>query len=227
MMSAVAFCNQPRLGFGIYTATDVASILRLPKSKVRRWLKDYWDLLLAPQKGVAHSWGKGQGKSINFYALVEFYVFFALRQHGVSMQKILKAHESLRKQFVTDYPFASYRIMTDTKSVLFSPDGGESIVDVNQGMQYQLKEIITDFLLKIDFDDNQTALRLYPFGKEHSIMVDPHQQFGQPVIRGTNVSAEVLYAMYKAGEDIIFIANIYNLKKNEVEDAIQFYQPAA
>lgn len=226
-MSAAAFSNQPQLGYGIYTATDVARILRLPKSKVRRWLKDYWDMRLAPQEGVSHSWGKREGKSINFYALVEFYVFYALRQHGVSMSKILKAYELLRSQLSTDYPFASYRIMTDSKSVLFSPDDGESIVDINEGMQYQLKEIIENFLSKIDFDDKQTALRLYPGGREHAIIVDPHHQFGQPVVNGTNVSAEALYAMFKGGEDVAFIARIYNLNTNDVEKAIQFYQSAA
>ncbi|MEQ1745370.1 MAG: DUF433 domain-containing protein [Saprospiraceae bacterium] len=224
----VAFANQPKLGYGIYTVADVATVLGLPLDQVRRWLKKYWDLKLAPDAGTRNSWGERKDKSVNFYAMVEFYVFYELRRHGVSISRIVKSHQLLREKFDTPYPFASYRIMTDGRAILFSPDGGASIVSANTNLQYELKEIIEDFIKKIDFGkDDQFALRLYPDGKRKNIVVDPHHQFGQPVVKGTNILASVLFSMFKGGESVDFIAEVYNLKKEQVKDAIQYYQKAA
>ncbi|MCC6412502.1 MAG: DUF433 domain-containing protein [Saprospiraceae bacterium] len=225
-MTAITFSNQPEIGYGIYTLRDVAQILHLPKATVRRWLKEYWDLRFAKQVGEKHSWGHKRDKAINFFTLVEFYVFYELRKHGVSAKHVLNAHGVLQKELGVDYPFASYRIMTDGKNVLFSPDL-DTIVSV-KGMQYELKGIIADFLKKIDFDPkNQTALRLYPSGKGHTIVVDPQHQFGQPVIKGTNILTETLYALHLGGESEKQIAALYDIKLSEVRDAIKFYQQAA
>jgi uncharacterized protein (DUF433 family) len=223
----ITFSNKPKLGYGIYTVADVAKVLGMPIEKVRYWLKEYWDLQLSPESGERNSWGERLDKTVNFYTLVEFYVFYQLRLHKVSVKQILKSHRLLREKFSTPYPFASHRIMTDGKAIFFSPDG-ESIVNATPGLQYNLKEVIEDFLEKMEFGaEDQIALRLYPGGKNRTIVVDPHHQFGQPVIKGTNILAGTLFALYMGGEKPDFIASIYDLKKEEVEDAIRFYQKAA
>jgi len=117
--------------------------------------------------------------------------------------------------------------MTDGKAILFSPDK-ESIVSATPDLQYNIKGVIQDFLKKIDFEENgQLAERFFPAGKKSSIVVDPHHQFGQPVIAGTNILAETLFAMHKGGEKINTIASLYELKPSQVKDAIQFCQQAA
>ena len=222
------FNNRPKSGYGIFTIAAVASILGLSKETTRRWLKKYWDFRLAPEGEERHSWGERKDKAVNFFVLIEFYVFYQLRHHGVSAIQILKSHRLLRAQFDTPYPFASYRIMTDGRAILFSPDEGDSILDAKPGFQYNLKEIIEGFLKKIDFGtDSQIARRLYPAGKDSSIVVDPEHQFGQPAIKGTNILAGSLYYLYKGGEKVEFIASLYGLKPQEVADAIAFYQKAA
>jgi uncharacterized protein (DUF433 family) len=222
------FANQPKLGYGIFTIADVASILGLPKEKTRRWLKEYWDLRLAPEGERRSSWGERKDKAVNFFVLVEFYMFYQLRRSGVSTSQILNSHRLLRARFDTPYPFASYRIMTDGRAILFSPDGGDSILDAKPSLQYNLKEIIEGFLKKIDFGTgSQIAQRLYPAGKDSSVVVDPEHQFGQPIIKGTNILAGSLYALYQSGEKVEFIASLYGLQSQEVVDAIDFYQKAA
>ncbi len=220
----IEFSNQAKLGYGIYTIPEIATLLRLPVSKVRYWLKEFWDAKLNAEK---YSWGDQRDKVVNFYTLIEFYIFYQLRTHRISSVRILKAHQLLSRTFATPYPFASYKIMTDGKSILFSPDG-EDIVNASPDSQYNIKGIIEEFVKKIDFQEHtQMAVRFFPAGKNNSIVVDPHHQFGQPVIRGTNILAEMLYSMHKHGEDTDFIASIYGLKNTEVEDAITFFQKAA
>ncbi len=223
----LAFSNQPKLGYGIYTVADVAKVLGIPPEKVRYWLKQYWDSWLLPEAGERNSWGERKDKTVNFYTMVEFYVFYQLRKHKVSTNRIIKSHRLLREKFNTPYPFACYRIMTDGKAILFSPDG-DSIVDANPNFQYNLKQIIENFLKKIEFGDtDQIARRLYPVAESQNIVVDPHHQFGQPVVKGTNILAGTLFSLFIGGEKPAFIADIYDLKQEEVEDAIRFYQQAA
>lgn len=222
------FSNQPKLGYGIYTVTDVAALLGLPVHKVRYWLNKFWDERLAPQPGVRFSWGEMRDKAINFYILIEFYVFYQLREQGVSVGKILRSHQLLSRKFGIPYPFASYKIMTDGRAILFSPDGGDSILNASPSLQYNIPGIIKDFIQKVDFEgESQLAHRFFPSGKTSSVVIDPHRQMGQPTIDGTNILARTLHSMHMAGESSEFIASLYNLQEKQVRDAVEFYHKAA
>jgi len=49
-------------------------------------------------------------------------------------------------------------------------------------------------------------------------VVDPHHSFGQPVISGTNTTVETIFNMLKAGESPEFVASIFELEMEAVED---------
>ena len=80
---------------------------------------------------------------------------------------------------------------------------------------------------KLVFDNEGLATRLYPTGLASKIVVDPHHQFGQPVIEGTNITTAVLYSMYKSGESVEQIGKLYDLKVEWINEAIQFSKQAA
>ncbi len=224
----IKFVNHPEIGYGIYTVTDAAMLLRLPVSKVRYWLNKFWDERLAESPSSKFSWGDGRSKSVNFYTLMEFFVFYQLRKHGISVGKILKTHQFLSNKFGIAYPFASYQIMTDGKSILFSPDSGESIVTATPKLQHNITGIIKEFVEKIDFaGDQKLAMRFFPDGRKSSIVIDPERQFGQPIIMGTNILAKTIYSMHKGGETDEFIADVYNLDRSQVNDAVAYFRKAA
>jgi uncharacterized protein (DUF433 family) len=222
----IKFVNHPEIGYGIYTVSDAAMLLRLPVGKVRYWLKKYWDEQLA-NSSAKHSWGDGRGKAVNFFTLMEFYVFYQLRANGVSSKKILKAHKFLSKKFEIAYPFATYQIMTDGRTILFSPDEGERIVSASHELQLHITGIIEEFVKKIDFaEDNRLAMRYFPDGKGSSIVIDPERQFGQPIIMGTNILARTVYSMHISGETVEFIADVYDLSISQVNDAVHYWRKA-
>ncbi len=224
----IAFNNQPALGYGIYTVAEVASVLNLPTAKVRYWLNKFWDARLETKSGQRYSWGEGHDKSVNFYTLIEFFVFYHLREAGFSVSKILKAHSLLSQKLETNYPFATNKIMTEGKKILFSPDEGESILHANAKMQYNIPGIISNFVKNIDFEGkSHLAERFFPAGKTSAVVIDPHHQMGQPIIWGTNILASTLFSMFKAGEGVPVIARIYKLQEQQVQDAVKFYQKAA
>ena len=85
--------KKPALGIGLYSVPDVARILSLELPFVKRWLKEYWENKFKAGKKINASWGSGRDKTVHFYTLIEFYVFYQLRKQGLSAQSIAKSHE--------------------------------------------------------------------------------------------------------------------------------------
>ncbi|MEO8087034.1 MAG: DUF433 domain-containing protein [Bacteroidota bacterium] len=213
------------LGGGIFLVKDVADILGLKLSKVRRWLKEFWDNRFATQFGK-YSWGDDDNLAVNFYTLIEFIAFAKLREHGISAQRIQKFHCKLATQLNTPYPFAKTKLLTDKKDVWF--EYYNEVVKLDGKNQIALKKILLPYLHKIEYDEvNSIALRYYPLGKTHKVVIDPDHQFGQPTIVGTNIKATVIFSLYKGKESRQNICHLYNLSKKQVDDAISYCKKIA
>lgn len=221
--------TKPILGKGIYTIPDMASILGIPYPKVLRWINTFWNDRFGKEYKHSYSWNVDLTKAVNFHTLIELYTFYELSQAGVNTKEILQAHDLLSKQYNTLYPFATkeilHNIRTDGRKVLFENRDG-SIHTIDATRQFKL-DFIREFFKNLDFDTGSLAVRLWPIGKEKSIVCDPHHQFGQPVINGTNIQSEVLYRMHLAKEPIKFIAALYEVSPKNVKDAIAFHKKAA
>ena len=222
-----SFENTPKLGLGIYTVPDVALLLKIPYFKANRWINEYWDLKLGAEFDSKYSWTDGKAKAVSFHTMIELYIFFQLSDVGVKTPIILEAHGILAKQFKTPFPFATSVILenmsTDGKKIFFQKN--DEIINVDSAQQLNLK-FIKLFFNKLEFDRKELASRLWPLGKKKSVVVDPSHQFGQPVIYGTNVQATTLFNLHQSGEPTEFIASIYDLKKKQIEDAIEYCQAA-
>jgi len=216
------FENHVEIGNGIYTLPDLARILDLDYHKVRRLLNEYWDKRLASDFSEKYSWSIGNSKAVSFHTLVEFYIFYQLKEVGVSTQSILKAHKELSEIFETPFPFAKSQILNGMncfgKRIVFEVSKDE-IIDLDSTKQLNLK-FIKQFMSKLDFDKNNLAQRLYPMGKENSIIVDPKHQFGQPTVQGTNLFPETLYNLYKNKESKKLISLSYDISMKQVTDSI-------
>jgi uncharacterized protein (DUF433 family) len=214
------------LGTGIYSIPDLSFILRLPQDKVRRWMNEFWNDALSQKHNTTYSWGIGKDKATNFQTLIEFYVFYQLRELKITTATILKAHEDISNRLNTRYPFATANILTDGKNIfhLFNDD---TLVSANLTQQIGFKQIIEKFCKKIEFSQDNVAERFWPLGKEKKIIIDPHHQYGQPTILSTNILAETIYNLYKAGESKELIKNIYNLSSTEIDDAILLFNLSA
>lgn len=220
---------KPELGKGIYTIPDISALLGLPNHKVNRWIKTFWDERLGADFKSRYSWNVEFTKAINFYTLIEIYTFYRLSEAGCTPAVILDAHQRLSKKYKTPYPFAKRNVLknlkTEGRKVLFTDsDGG--IYSLDNKQQFYLG-VIKDFLKNLDFDDGNLATRLWPLGKDKHIVCDPHHQFGQPIVSGTNIPADIIAEMNSAGDSIDFISKTYNISKRKVEDAIFYGSQAA
>lgn len=221
--------NRPELGVGIYTIPDIAQILRIPYHKVNRWIKYYWDGELGKEFNSRYSWTDGKSIAISFHTLVELYTFYQLSCAGVQAKKIIEAHRILSRKFNSSFPFATAEVLnaisTDGKVVFFSLDD-KDIINLDITHQFNLN-FIKDFFKRIDFNNGSMAARLWPLGKENSVVVDPEHQFGQAIINGTNLNPETIQELHEAGEPHYFIASLYNINERQIIDALEFCQKAA
>lgn len=223
------FESKLELGSGIYTSQEISKILRLPSTKINRWINRVWDEKFGDLLNFKYAWSVKSSKAVNFHTLIELYTFYILNQSGVQTKKIIDAHNILAEEYSTPFPFANANIIghiqTDGKHIYFIAEN-KSIITLNATQQFNLS-LISIFFKKIEFDHNSLATRLWPLGKDRSIICDPHNQFGHPVIENTNTYPEMLNELYLVGEPIPFIASLYNVQENQVEDAIEFCREAA
>lgn len=217
------------LGQGIFSIPDVANILQIKQHKIRRVLKEYWDGRISKGIGEEYSWSIGKTRAVDFHTLIEFYMFFQLRESGIEVKKILEAHNQLAEIFKTKFPFANNKVLNGIKivgkKIVFEFEN-KSIMDLNYSKQLNL-DFVRKFWGKIDFDKEEIALRFWPIGKDKKIVIDPSHQFGQPTIYKTNILPRTIYSLYLAEEPIDFIAATFQLDELEVKHAIEYCKEAA
>ena len=226
-MQAATFHKQ-QLGSGIYTIPDISNLLSIPKYKVRRYLNEYWNERSGKKFfNETYSWSVGNKiKAVNFHTLIELYTCFHLQSLGVSPKEILKSRAAMINDLNIPYPFASDKILSDGKKIWF--EFKDSIVKADGSKQTEFVEFIREFANKIEFNSNKIAEKFWPAGKQSDVVINPHNQFGQPILNGTNINAEVIYSMYESGEPIEAIGILYDITSKQVKDAISFYtKPAA
>jgi len=206
----------PKIGEGIFSIHDIAKVLNLPYYKVKQVINGFWS---------DYTFGEKRDRAVNFWTLIEFYTYYKLRELGVKASVIKKAHHEISKHLNTPYPFAKDVVHTDGKSIWYELT--ELVINANGSQQINIASFIKPFLNKIQFNSNNLAEKYYPLEGSKNIVVDPKFQFGQPVIDGTRIKAELISDYYNAGESVDLICSIYNLKKEQVEDAVTYYKKTA
>ncbi|WP_417889157.1 DUF433 domain-containing protein [Xanthomarina gelatinilytica] len=217
------FENEPKLGIGIYTASEIAQILRVPYGKVYTWMHRYWDGKLGAKYEEKYSWQMDGTRAVSFHTFIEFYVMMRFSESGVKPQQVLQAHSELSQMYDTAFPFAKKEVLdsisTDGKNIFFDIDGVN--LTLNGTKQFNL-DIIRIFFVNLDFGDNDLASRYWPLGKEKRILIDPKRKFGHPVLVKQNIYPETLYNHYIAGDPIPYLSHIYQVSEQEVKDAIEY-----
>lgn len=223
MSNSKSLAIAPRIGEGIYSTIEVAEILNLPYHQVKNLMRGFWR---------THTFGHERNKSINFFSLIEFYIYYYLREHGFTAQWIKKLHNDLKIDFDTPYPFASLKIKPHKKiSGKKKPevwiDFRDCLMMADRKLQPSFRSFIEPFLDQIEYDNDFLAKRYFPLKKSRNVVVDPKKQFGKPIIEGSGVRTDVIYRYHLGGEKIENICNLYDLKPEQVRDAIQFHELAA
>jgi len=217
------FENEPKIGIGIYTSSEISKILRVPYNKVYTWMNKYWDGKLGLNYGSQYSWQTDGTRSVSFHTFVEFYVMMRFSEAGVKPKQVLQAHSELVKMYNTAFPFAHKDVLDNIRcdGTRIFLENKQGTIELNGKRQFELS-IIKMFFVKLDFDKDDLASRYWPMGKDKGVVVDPKRKFGRVILNKKNIYPEVLYNHHKAGDSIIYLAAIYELDERDIIDAIEY-----
>ncbi len=201
-----------------YSVEDIATILGLPETQVKQWLREYKRRQLAADEPEVET-----SLTVDFHTLIEFYTFYQLRAQGVWPSKINNAREILADMLHTNYPFATANILTDGKNVFYNAEVGE-LIQADQTLQLTIQQVVEPFCKRIEFGDDSLATKLYPMGREAAIQIDPARQSGRPVVGDTEVLSQSVFDFFLHGNSVFSVAERFNLTEKEVEDVIVFHE---
>lgn len=208
---------------GIYGISDAARYLSvtLPKlngqhpdpAKLRYWIRSGASRISKPQFPTTK-------RLVTFQDVVSMRMIAILRAKGIPLQKVRNLERWARSQFKTDWPFA-FRPMWAYQSDVFIEFEKQLIAATRFG-QLAL-DIIREWLEKIEldmtFDSNEIAATWIP---HEGIELDPHIQFGEPCLRGTDIPTKAIWSKTKAGDSPEFLASLYEVDVSLVLDAIDW-----
>lgn len=212
------------IGQGIYTAADAARILGIPYPKANYWFR-YYAKNKFESLGYRYYFQIKDIVAVNFLTLIEMGVFYRMKEKKIKTNVIIAAHNSLSDHLKTPYPFAKASFFTDGKKLLFG-ENTSYLISADRKLQSTFIGHLHPYVEKIEFGAGKLAHKFYPLGKESSIVVNPENQFGQPIIEGTNILAATVYDYYLGGEKPEFIAKLFDISPKSVQDAIQFSKAA-
>jgi uncharacterized protein (DUF433 family) len=134
----------------------------------------------------------------------------------VPLPKIRKAHQVLKKEIGTPYPFATDDFVTDGSQILDK----NSLYDVVT--KQKVFDYISDLIVKITPDPDGLAKELFPQNADNLVVFDPNRSFGSPICLRGGVRTEIIYRTYRAEGDINAVADWYEISPEDVAGAVKF-----
>ena len=211
-----------------YTPSEAAHYLRVPVDTVRHWLLGY---SYQTKSGVEYSKPliKIAGRDPNllsFFNLVEGHVLSALRRkYRIPMAKVRKALDYLQKKYPSPHPLADHWFQTDGIDIFISEVG--RLESISQQGQLAVRELLLQYLHRIERDNRKIAARLYPYTSDRIIsdisliVIDPKVSFGRPVISGSGIPTSIIAERWEAGESIEDLVNDYGRTAQEIQEALR------
>jgi uncharacterized protein (DUF433 family) len=203
-----------------YTVAAAAHYLRLPLTTVR-----YWALGRAHYRAVILAADPGE-RLLSFRNLVELHVLGAVRrQHAVSLPKVRRAVEYLRREFGSEHPLSDEEMLAARRHLFVKRLG--QLIEASEHGQLAIEKMLEAHLRRVGRDPSGVPIRLFPFTRPkpegpQSVVIDPRVQFGRPCIHGSGVPTAVVAQRFKAGESTAALADDYRRPVEDIEEAIRY-----
>ena len=145
-------------GFGAKVVKEITGVSRMQLQ--------HWDRTGIVRPSIKIGAGKGSRREYSFKDLVQLKVAKRLREEGISLQKIRKALEFLRKNFPdVKAPLAELRFLTNGVDLFILTDRPEVILDALKG------QFVFSFALGDLIDGLKGAIKELAIPKEEKLLV--------------------------------------------------------
>lgn len=224
------------IGTGIYPLSQAAKLIGAEPRALRRWLRGYDRQYRGKRVRSAPLWTTqltgqdARGEVIGFRDLLEARMVTAFVQHGVSLKVIRATIEAASHHYATEYPLTQRVFLTDGKRIFLDAvarTGEEKMIDVAR-KQFVFSDIIKPSLYAGIEYGADGATRWFPLAHKKTIVLDPHRQFGTPIISDSGIPTDTIHAAYLAEQqDAETVARIFNISTRMVSDAVEFEERLA
>jgi uncharacterized protein (DUF433 family) len=221
------------LNTGIYTVGEAWRLTGISKDRIRRWLRGYHSNLR--KKNYPPLW-RSQLPSLEnkvalgFLDLIEIKFVDVFLNEGVSWAIIHKVREKAQKFYPeTDHPFCTQKFFTDGHQILreVHEETGETCLEEIATDQRVFTAITKPFLKQLEFRDGTILERWWPLGTDHSVVVDPRKNFGQPTIATNGIPTQALARSYRANKSVEEVAKWYEISPKSVQEAVDYERSLA
>lgn len=202
--------------YGVREAADYVGVAR---STLRHWLAKttHGDPIIQTPDG---------GTSLSFSNLLEAHVLRVAVERNVRLERLRVTVNTLRDRKPDSiHPLLENELRTGGpyRSIFIKGLSGE-IEDVGHGGQLVLRQLVSSFLKRIDFDSTG-PYQLRPYGFQH-VAINYRIGGGQPVVKNTGILIEVIAGFVRAGDDIDSLARDYRLSRADIRDAVRYARAA-
>ena len=231
-MRSEAF-NDPR-SQPAYSLAEAARYLKVAGATLRSWVVGrpypksgggtghFRPLIHPPQR---------QPPLLSFWNMIEAHVLRSLRtDHGVSLGDVRQAIGHAEKSLGIDSLLRSKELRTQGGELLLERYG--ELIELSASGQLAMRRLFHEHLARVEWDEWQFPVRLYPFvsgdvpSVDRPIAIDPTISFGRPVVLRLGISTETIAGRIDAGEEVAGVASDYGLSVAEIEQAV-LYERAA
>jgi uncharacterized protein (DUF433 family) len=217
-----------------YSVPEAARYLRMSEATLKSWVSGRSYPVVSGERrweGLIHR-PDPRDSRLSFANLIEAHVLTALRkQYRVKMPQVRIALEFAREKLGVDRVLLSKNLRV-TKGNVFLEHLGK-LINVGQGGQEAMPEILDAYLHRIDWDLQGAPIRMFPLTRDDYqnapklVTIDPVLAFGRPVVERKAITTSVIAERFRAGESMLEIAEDYDLEAFEVEEALRYEALAA
>lgn len=213
-----------------YSVEEASRYVDMPKTTVHNWVSgrqypssagpQYWaNLIQRPDP---------EDTRLSFSNLIEVYVLNALRkQYRVKMREVRTALEYTQDELEVDRVLLSPHLRATEGNVFLEHLG--SLINIGKGGQEAFPEILQAYLERIEWNLQGVPRRMFPLTRDdyHSapkfVAIDPTVAFGRPVLERKAIkTSTIAERFFLAGQSMSEIAEDFDLKAIEVEEAIRY-----
>ena len=218
----------------LYSLSQTARHLKIPVATLRSWIKGRYYLVEGGSRffNPVIKLPDPQVPLLSFFNLVEAHVLSGIRRiEKVPFAKVRSALAYLENTLPSAHPLADYQFQTDGVDLFV--ERLDELIAVSQDGQIGIKEVLKNYLRRIERDVELKPFKLYPFvrptlqtAEPRPIVINPLVSFGRPVIVGTGVPTEVIAERFQAGDSTAALARDYGITCEQVEAALSYEAPA-
>jgi predicted RNase H-like HicB family nuclease len=161
-----------------FSSKAVSRIIGIPTRVI-----DYWDRTNFVKPSISEASGYGSVRLYSFTDLIQFKMAKFLRDRGLSLQKIRKSLNYLRKHLPEiEKPLAQLRFLTDGETIFVLTNRDKEIIDTLKKGQYVLtiaiEELINDLRGKTSKIARERTYMVKVFKKEFKVILHPDLEDG-------------------------------------------------